>query len=405
MSGSSAQLIKLFKRLLVANFLLSVSSSASWLYFSIYIYEVSKDILAVAYIWVLSSILWIIVETIWGYLGDITKRRCLLAIIATFFYTSLLFSFFIVREPYLLVILYTTATSFLGGYIVSSNSLGTLLREEKHGEAVGFMSGIYALSSFIGNMIGSFSSVIDPSLKLLYSVVIIIGFLTIPVLFPISKAEKTITFEATPRETIKGGYFKLLKDKRILLVVISTIVFNISTAFAWSYFGVYYVSSLKGSYFLYGLSNSAVSFIAAILSPVLGKFAERGILGLLAVFLYSFIVLYLYNLGIIYIQDPILILFFVSIPFYVGFSIAQYIVISNLTSDENRSRVISIFHTSEFIGSLMGSLALLYLTYQLHALPLRELVVTVILYSIYFSIPALVIILALIYFLAATKKK
>ncbi|MEQ9715516.1 MAG: MFS transporter [Candidatus Asgardarchaeum sp.] len=405
MRSSNAQLIKLFKRLLIANFLLSVSSSASWLYFSIYIYEISKDILAVAYIWILSSILWMIVETIWGYLGDITKRRCLLAIIATFFYTSLLFSFFIVREPYLLVILYTITTSFLGGYIVSSNSLGTLLREEKHGEAVGFMSGIYALSSFIGNMIGSFSSVIDPSLKLLYSVVIIIGFLTIPVLFPISKAEKTITFEATPRETIKGGYFKLLKDKRILLVVISTIVFNISTAFAWSYFGVYYVSSLKGSYFLYGLSNSAVSFIAAILSPVLGKFAERGILGLLAVFLYSFIALYLYNLGIIYIQDPILILFFVSIPFYVGFSIAQYIVISNLTSDENRSRVISIFHTSEFIGSLVGSLALLYLTYQLRALPLRELVVTVILYSIYFSIPALIIMLALIYFLVATKRK
>ncbi|MHA1470764.1 MAG: hypothetical protein ACTSSP_09420, partial [Candidatus Asgardarchaeia archaeon] len=59
----------------------------------------------------------------------------------------------------------------------------------------------------------------------------------------------------------------------------------------------------------------------------------------------------------------------------------------------------------EFIGSLVGSLALLYLTYQLRALPLRELVVTVILYSIYFSIPALIIMLALIYFLVATKRK
>lgn len=384
----------LFKRLLVANFLVNFSVAIAYLYFPIILYYISnKNELYIAYLWLLTDGSWVFTQILFGFIGDKLRWRSFIAALLAIIYALFLLSFFVTTSPFLLLILLSIGFSILAGYYVNVNSLGTLLKEEEHGTAIGFISSIYALSSFFGNAAGSILVLIDPTFKLIYLVAFISALSAAIALKPIVTTERKLTYKIkVALQTVRGGYISLLKDVRITLIIIATILMNICTTFLWAYTGVYYVDFLKGSYFLYGMYNSLIAIISVVISPILGKLSDDKTKGLPMVFGYTFVTLSLYAFGILTVLDPVVILFFISFPFYAGYSIAIFTVVSDITSEENRSRATGIVHSSENVGSALGSALIIWLLTMFSFSILRDLVTILVLHALWIAMVVVILL-------------
>lgn len=167
---------------------------------------------------------------------------------------------------------------------------------------------------------------------------------------------------------------------------------NICTTFLWAYTGVYYVDFLKGSYFLYGMYNSLIAIISVVISPILGKLSDDKTKGLPMVFGYTFVTLSLYAFGILTVLDPVVILFFISFPFYAGYSIAIFTVVSDITSEENRSRATGIVHSSENVGSALGSALIIWLLTMFSFSILRDLVTILVLHALWIAMVVVILL-------------
>ncbi|MGQ4833891.1 MAG: MFS transporter [Candidatus Asgardarchaeia archaeon] len=384
----------LFKRLLVANFLVNFSVAIAYLYFPIILYYISnKNELYIAYLWLLTDSSWVFTQILFGFIGDKLRWRSFIAALLAIIYALFLLSFFVTTSPFLLLILLSIGFSILAGYYVNVNSLGTLLKEEEHGTAIGFISSIYALSSFFGNAAGSILVLVDPTFKLIYLVAFISALSAAIALKPIVATERKLTYKIkVALQTVRGGYISLLKDVRITLIIIATILMNICTTFLWAYTGVYYVDFLKGSYFLYGMYNSLIAIISVVISPILGKLSDDKTKGLPMVFGYTFVTLSLYAFGILTVLDPVVILFFISFPFYAGYSIAIFTVVSDITSEENRSRATGIVHSSENVGSALGSALIIWLLTMFSFSILRDLVTILVLHALWIAMVVVILL-------------
>ena len=388
----------LFKRLLAANFLVNFSVAVAYLYFPIILYYISnKNEFYIAYLWLLTDGLWVVTQILFGFIGDKIRWRSFIATLLAIIYALFLLSFFVTASPFLLLILLSIGFSILAGYYVNVNALGTLLKEEEHGTAIGFISSIYALSSFFGNALGSILVLIDPSFRLIYLVAFVSALSATIALKPIVATERKLTYETKATlKIVKGGYISLLKDIRVSLIIVATILMNVCATFLWAYTGVYYVDFLKGSYFLYGVYNSLVAIIGVIISPILGRLSDNKTKGLPLVFGYTFVALSLYTFGIFTVLDPVIILFFISFPFYAGYSIAIFTLVSDITSEENRSRATGIVHSSENIGSALGSVLMIFLLMAFSFSTLRELVTTLVLYAVWIAIVVAILLFILL---------
>jgi len=173
---------------------------------------------------------------------------------------------------------------------------------------------------------------------------------------------------------VRGGYKSLLRDIRVVVIIISTIMFCTSLSTLLTYFPIYYVEAVKGSLFLYGLSTSMISLLSLMLSPIFGKLADKDVKGYILTVGYSYTVLIAIALSLLTIHDPLILLIFVSIPAYVGYSIGQYTYFTNITTKENRSRMISLFHSSEELGYIFGYGILMVISLIIESQNLFEIV-------------------------------
>ncbi|RLI60011.1 MAG: hypothetical protein DRO67_09400 [Candidatus Asgardarchaeum californiense] len=363
-----------FKVLLLANLLFTVGDSMVWVYLAIYIYSFTESLLLVSTSWLLFEMIWMASQFIWGYIGDRIQRRSLILLSSVIGYTSSLAGVILLVNPYMKIASFAFSYLFVSGYYLNANAVGTLLKDYSHGEAIGFIASVYSMASFLGSILATLIIFLGFSIADTYVVAIVIVLSATFVLPKIIRLEKQITIPMRKGNVVRGGYKSLLRDIRVVVIIISTIMFCTSLSTLLTYFPIYYVEAVKGSLFLYGLSTSMISLLSLMLSPIFGKLADKDVKGYILTVGYSYTVLIAIALSLLTIHDPLILLIFVSIPAYVGYSIGQYTYFTNITTKENRSRMISLFHSSEELGYIFGYGILMVISLIIESQNLFEIV-------------------------------
>ncbi|MHA1596840.1 MAG: MFS transporter [Candidatus Asgardarchaeia archaeon] len=335
----------------------NMASAMFSIFTSIVVYEISKDLFMTSLIMSIPQVFWIFGELFFGNIGDKRQNRKAIVIYATILSGLSLFPFLISESSPILIAAYSAASFFEGGMIPNLNAYVSLASSKK-GESFGNLMAASSLGWFLGSIV---SGVVmeNFSYKTLY-LLAIISLILSP--FLMRGAED---FKVKPSKVrVDGfeGYVEILKDARVSLLLLSILILTVGRSAPFSIFSVFFIEGIGGDKLLFSIGNGLASILGAVSSYSLGKLSNRYDKAKF-VLIFGFLG-YVFTLPFfIFSRDPFLLLIVFIIPFYSFISTSVPVFISELVSEEKRTRGMALYATSMDIGLEVGFLWVSAITY------------------------------------------
>lgn len=325
--------------------------SLIWAFMPVYVFTKGASLVLIGAVCSIPSLVSMITSPFWGHLSDKIGKRKPFIILGLFTSGLLSLLYAILQNPLhfllatILIMVFNTA-SIPTGYAFLSE------RVEMRGEGVGKYEAYMSIGWLIGSLIGSFSA---ETVGL--SFVFFIGFL--------SSLIGTLTILAGLKETIIVKKHKIEGKRditflqifvRTQILVLFFIVFFVSfgTSTFSTYFSIYFIEDVKGTYILLGVSNAVATLTGMVASLLLGRVADR--VGRKLVILYSCFGYGMLFLILLYVRNPYVVAALWATPLYAGIYVGSVVITSDLTSEEERGRGMSIVNSSINLGRSFGTI-------------------------------------------------
>jgi len=335
----------------------NMASAMFSIFTPIVVYEISKDLFMTSLIMSIPQIFWILGELFFGNMGD--KRQNMKAIIV---YTTVLsglslFPFLISESGPILIIAYSIASFFEGGMAPNLNAYVSLVSSKK-GESFGNLMASSSFGWFLGSVISGIMME-NFSYKILY-LLAMIGLILSSFLMREAEDFKV----KSSKGGICGfeGYVEILKDTKISLLFLSILILTIGKSAPFSIFSVFFIEGIGGDKLLFSIGDGLASILGVVSSYSLGKLSNRYDTAKF-VLMFGFLG-YVFTLPfLIFSRDPFLLLIVFIIPFYSFISTSVPVFVSELISEERRTRGMALYTTSMDIGLEIGFLWVSAVTY------------------------------------------
>lgn len=327
----------------------STGMAISWQFVTLFVkHELgAPDFLTLTIVWAAPAFVNIIAVNFWGAFSDRARARKPFMIVG---FVGYAFTF-------ALYSVVTTSIQFLGvgilGAILSSASMpaGTAhltTRTKSKGERMGYFISVQSAGWFAGAFLSG----------VLYDLVGMFTLYRIAAIVCISATGIAAVYvrDLPPDEISetkrKISFLQLLKkpglSRLILLVAMSQIGMN---AISFMY-AIIVIDELGGLALYVGLSNSAATLIAVVITGYIGKIVDRR--GPVKIMILSTISYVIFAFAFALVSDPIAASIMWSLPIYPLSSTAAYALASIISGEDERGRAMSLVSGAQNTGSAMG---------------------------------------------------
>jgi len=324
--------------------------SLIWAFMPIHVFTKGASLILIGVVCSIPSLVSMVTSPFWGHLSDKIGRRKPFIILGLFTSGLLSLLYAILQNPFhfliatVLITIFNTA-SIPTGYAFLSE------RVEMKGEGVGKYEAYMSIGWFAGSLVGGFGA---ETIGL--SFVFFVGFIlslmgTFTILMYLKETTIERSYEVERIE--KVTFWQILVRTQILVLVLIVFFISFGNSVFSTYFSIYFIEDVKGSYILLGVSNAVATLTGIAASLLLGKIADR--LGRKLVILYSAFGYSIFFLILSQIQNPYVVAVLWTVPLYAGVYVGSVVITSDLTSEKERGRGMSIINSSMNLGRSFGA--------------------------------------------------
>ncbi|MHA1506956.1 MAG: MFS transporter [Candidatus Asgardarchaeia archaeon] len=348
----------------------NMASAMFSIFTSIVVYEISKDLFMTSLIMSIPQVFWILGELFFGNMGDKRQNRKAIIIYNTILSGVFLLPFLMSEDGFILIAAYSMTSFFEGGMIPNLNAYVSLVSSKK-GESFGNLTAAFSLGWFVGSII---SGIIVESFS--FKVLYLLAIISLILSSFIMKGAEDFRVESSRVE--EGGYreyLEMLRDSRVSLLFLSILILTIGRSAPFSLFSVFFIEGVGGDKFLFSMGNGLASILGVVSSYSLGKLSNK-YENIAKFILISGFLGYVFTLPFfIFLRDPLLLIAVFTIPFYSLISTFVPVLVSELVSEEKRTRGMALYATSMDVGLEIGLLwvsAATYLDREVDIIKLME---------------------------------
>ncbi len=327
----------------------SLAWSILWIFTPLHVFLLGGSLFIIGVICALPPFASVVTTPIWGHLSDKTGVRKPFIILGTATSGLLALLYAILTEPFHFLVLTLAIIPFNVAYFPATYALLTE-RVEMRGESLGKCEAYTSAGWLIGSLVGGLcaESMNLQAIFIIASASATLG--TLIILFGLEEHPKKRKHKNTENMTFKEILTRpQMKTLFALLLIIYTGTASFST-----FFSIYFTETIGGNYALLGISNALATLFGSIVSVPLGKAADK--IGRKPIILYSTLGYVILFILLIIVRDPYAVALLWTIPFYVGIYVGFGAMVSDITSEEERARGMSILSISVSIGSGLGAI-------------------------------------------------
>nr|MDO8044720.1 MFS transporter [Candidatus Baldrarchaeota archaeon] len=325
--------------------------SLIWAFMPIYIFIKGASLVLIGAVCSIPSLVSMTASPLWGHLSDKIGKRKPFIILGLFTSGLLSLLYAVLRNPFHFLLATIFVTVFNAASLPTSYAFLSEHVEMK-GEGVGKYGAYTSIGWFAGSLVGGFGA---ETIGL--SFVFFIGFLSSLIgtfIVLVCLRETVIEHGYEMGEKSKVTFWQIFVRTQILALFFVVFFISFGTSTFSTYFSIYFIEGIKGTYILLGVSNAAATLASMVASLLLGKIADR--VSRKLVILYSSFGYSALFLILPYIQNPYVVAALWAIPLYTGIYVGSVVITSDLTSEEERGRGMSIINSSMNLGRSFGAI-------------------------------------------------
>jgi MFS family permease len=326
----------------------SIGMAISWQFATLFVkHELgAPDFLTLTVVYASPAFVTIIAVNLWGAFSDRSRARKPFMIIGFigYAYTFTLYS------------LVTTSLQFLGvgvlGAILSSASMpaGTAhltTGTKSKGERMGYFISVQSAGWFAGALLsGLLYDIVGMFTLYRFAAVVCVLATGLAILFV-----RDLPMEEVSTEK-KTSFLSLIKRPGISRLTLLVALSQIGMGAVSFMFAIIIVDELGGLAVYVGLSNSAATMIAVVVTGYIGKVVDRrGPVKIMILATLSYVV---FAIVFALVSDPITATIMWSLPIYPLSSTAAYALASMLSGEDERGRAMSLVSGAQNTGSAIG---------------------------------------------------
>jgi MFS family permease len=289
-----------------------------------------------------------VLSPVWGGILDKSGRGTKILVLALIAQAMGFSLFPFLRDPAQFVFVVALTGLFSSSFIPIFAALASE-KSSQYGRAIGqFWTAAslgYASSTLIGGFLFQF---LDPFY--LYALGALYSYLGVLVVAFLTKQGLTI-----PKPVVRPqGYWKLLKQRTVLILCCVSILALVSTSSFNNFFTIYLVDSLNGSRLTVGAAATATTLFGAIAFRIVGPLNDR--IGRKPVFLAGAIGYAIYFATIYLVTNTIVVTILWTLPIYPFVQASTAALMSDYTSTADLGKGLGILESAISLGGGLGPL-------------------------------------------------